>query len=102
MITFSIRHRDLINLKKLNISLSKRNSFKITLNSRLSSEHFENLLQSAFTIANKSARHGGKEIPSLVGSLIVFIVERYITQAKKIIREIKGEPIPEYNHLDKI
>lgn len=55
-------------------------------------DHFEGLLQSAFTIANKSSRHGKKEIPSkrnkvtyavasfflhLAGSLIVFIMERY-------------------------
>lgn len=54
--------------------------------------HFEGLLQSAFTIANQSARHGKKEPPEkrnevdypvasfvvhLVGSLIVFIIERY-------------------------
>jgi len=54
--------------------------------------HFEGLLQSAFTIANESSRHGKKEIPDkrnevnyavasffihLVGSLIVFIMERY-------------------------
>jgi len=55
-------------------------------------DHFEGLLQSAFTIANESSRHGKKEIPSkknevtyavasfflhLTGSLIVFIMERY-------------------------
>lgn len=58
-------------------------------------EHFENLLQSSFIIANKSSRHGKKEVPSkrnevdkavasfllnLVGSLIVFIMERYEEQ----------------------
>lgn len=56
------------------------------------SEHFEGLLQSAFTIANQSARHGSKEVPSgknkidgalasfvlhLTGSLLVFLIERY-------------------------
>ena len=56
------------------------------------SEHFEGLLQSAFTIANQSARHGAKEVPSgknkingdlasfilhLTGSLLVFLIERY-------------------------
>ncbi len=55
-------------------------------------EHFEGLLQSAFTIANESSRHGKKEIPDkrnevnyavasfflhLAGSLIVFFMERY-------------------------
>lgn len=55
-------------------------------------DHFEGLLQSAFTIANESARHGKKEIPEkknevdqaiasfflhLSGSLIVFVMERY-------------------------
>jgi hypothetical protein len=55
-------------------------------------EHFEGLVQSAFTIANESSRHGKREIPDkknevnyavasfflhLAGSLIVFIMERY-------------------------
>lgn len=55
-------------------------------------DNFEGLLQSAFTIANESSRHGKKEMPSernevtyavasfflhLTGSLIVFIMERY-------------------------
>jgi hypothetical protein len=55
-------------------------------------DHFEGLLQSAFTIANQSSRHGKKEVPDkkndvdfavasfvlhLTGSLIVFIMERY-------------------------
>lgn len=55
-------------------------------------DYFEGLLQSAFTIANESSRHGKKEIPDkrnevdypvasfflhLAGSLIVFIMERY-------------------------
>jgi hypothetical protein len=55
-------------------------------------DHFEGLLQSAFTIANQSARHGKKEpsgkkdevdypvasfLVHLVGSVIVFIMERY-------------------------
>jgi len=56
------------------------------------SEHFEGILQSAFTIANQSARHGAKEVSSgknkidgplasfvlhLTGSLLVFLIERY-------------------------
>jgi hypothetical protein len=56
------------------------------------SDHFEGLLQSAFTIANQSARHGSKEVPKkknridgalasfvlhITGSLLVFIIERY-------------------------
>jgi hypothetical protein len=56
------------------------------------SEHFEGLLQAAFTIANQSARHGSKEphtgknkidrplaafILHLTGSLMVFLIERY-------------------------
>jgi hypothetical protein len=55
-------------------------------------DHYEGLLQSTFTIANESSRHGKKEIPDkrneidhpvasfflhLTGSLIVFIMERY-------------------------
>jgi len=55
-------------------------------------DHFEGLIQSAFTIANESSRHGQKEIPDkknqidyavasfflhLSGTLIVFIMERY-------------------------
>ncbi len=55
-------------------------------------DYFEGLLQSSFTIANKSSRHGKKDIPdkkndtdralasfllNLSGSLIVFIMERY-------------------------
>lgn len=56
-------------------------------------DNFEGFLQASFTIANKSARHGQKEIPkeinkidepvacfhlNLVGTLIIFITERYI------------------------
>lgn len=56
-------------------------------------EHFDSFLQDAFSIANKTSRHGKKEIPKgnnkvdrhvasfllhLVGTLIVFIVEKYI------------------------
>jgi len=55
-------------------------------------EHFEGLLQSAFTIANESSRHGKRDMPDkrnevnysvasfflhLTGALIVFIMERY-------------------------
>lgn len=55
-------------------------------------DHFEGLLQSVFTIANKSSRHGKKKTPNkrnevdhkvasfclnLTGSLIVFIMERH-------------------------
>lgn len=55
-------------------------------------EHFEGLLQSSFTIANQSARHGKKDLPSgtnrvdralasfvlhLTGSLLVFLIERF-------------------------
>jgi hypothetical protein len=55
-------------------------------------DHYVNFLQSAFTIANNSSRHGQKEIPNkkeevdfavasfflhLTGTLIVFLMERY-------------------------
>jgi len=55
-------------------------------------EHFEGLLQAAFTIANESSRHGKKGMPDkknevdypvasfflhLTGALIIFIMERY-------------------------
>lgn len=56
-------------------------------------EHFEGLLQSAFTLANKSSRHGKMDFPdernkitepvasfclNMVGTYIVFMVERYL------------------------
>lgn len=61
-------------------------------------DYFSGLLQSAFTIANESARHGKKDIPCdrndvdyavasfvlhLTGSLIVFIMERYKENVSK-------------------
>jgi hypothetical protein len=70
-------------------------------------DYFEGLLQSSFTIANKSARHGQKDIPdeinkvdesiacfclNLVGTLIIFISERYIAikpQLEKSFDEIQ-------------
>lgn len=56
-------------------------------------EHFDKLLQSVFTIANKASRHGKKDFPdernmvtepvanfclNIVGTFISFIVERYL------------------------
>jgi len=70
-------------------------------------DYFDGLLQASFTIANKSARHGQKDIPdeinkvdesiasfclNLVGTLIIFISERYISVKPKqetIIEEIQ-------------
>lgn len=61
-------------------------------------EYFEGLLQSSFTIANQSARHGKKDLPSdrnkvgralasfvlhLTGSLLVFLIERYEEMRKE-------------------
>ncbi len=71
-------------------------------------EYFEGLLQSIFTIANKSSRHGQIEKPNdknkvdepiasfclnLIGTLIVFITDRYLETKPKIetsINEIKS------------
>jgi len=61
-------------------------------------DYFDGFVQSAFTIANESARHGKKEPPEdknkidyavasfhlhLVGALIVFIMERYTERSPK-------------------
>lgn len=62
-------------------------------------DYFDGLLQSSFTIANKSSRHGQKELPdelnkvdepiasfclNLVGTLIIFITDRYIESKPKL------------------
>ena len=69
-------------------------------------DYFEGLLQASFTIANKSSRHGQKEMPSdlnkvdepiasfclnLVGTMIIFITERYVESKPKNIKEEKPE-----------
>ncbi|MGI6409852.1 MAG: hypothetical protein ACOX0V_01250 [Bacteroidales bacterium] len=77
-------------------------------------DYFEGLLQSSFTIANKSSRHGQKDLPTtinevdepiasfclnLVGTLIIFITDRYIETKPKIEKQkenlIKESPIDE-------
>ena len=66
-------------------------------------DYFEGILQASFTIANKSSRHGQKELPSdinkvdepiasfclnLVGTLIIFITERYVeSKPKKVDKQ---------------
>ena len=59
-------------------------------------------MQASFTIANKSSRHGHKELPSelnkvdepiasfclnLVGTLIIFITDRFIESKPKALKE---------------
>lgn len=73
-------------------------------------DYFEGLLQASFTIANKSSRHGQKDLPSelnkvdepiasfclnLVGTMIIFITERHIEINSKQIHpneNVKNEP----------
>lgn len=70
-------------------------------------DYFDGLLQASFTIANKSARHGQKEIPNeinkvdeaianfclnLVGTLTIFISERYIAVKPKLEKRIEEIP----------
>jgi len=65
-------------------------------------DYFEGLLQSSFTIANKSSRHGQKDLPTtinevdepiasfclnLVGTLIIFVTDRYIETKPKIEKQ---------------
>lgn len=80
-------------------------------------EYFDGLLQASFTIANKSSRHGQKEPPTdinkadepiasfclnLVGTLIIFITDRYIEskpRLKKTAKTIDNKKITNNNDL---
>lgn len=80
-------------------------------------DYFDGLLQSAFTIANKSSRHGQKEIPTevnkvdepiasfclnLVGTLIIFITDRYIELKPKIEKSVKPTDNDKITKNDKL
>ncbi len=78
-------------------------------------DYFDGLLQSVFTIANKSTRHGQLDVPdeknkvdepiasfclNLVGTFIVFVTERYIeTKHKENINEVSRSDISSDDEL---
>lgn len=75
-------------------------------------DHFEGILQSFFTMANESARHGKKDLPTgrnvvdrpfaslmthLTATLLVFIVDKYVKSKKT---EPPADEMPDFPEVD--